>query len=132
MCQEQSSIPMGALLSLSHDDCNRPRLMRACGHIPALDQKIDARVIGKLSLQQRLAIGAIHAYRALRPRAIGDACMFEPSCSRFTEIAIEYEGVLRGARRGWNRILRCKDTSGGVDIPDAFLHKLEGNHHGGI
>jgi putative membrane protein insertion efficiency factor len=59
---------------------------------------------------QALAIHSIHAYqRALAGPAarIGLRCRFTPTCSRYAEIAITREGVVRGGWRAMKRIARC-------------------------
>ena len=59
---------------------------------------------------QAIAITAIHGYqRALSPLAarIGLRCRFTPTCSRYAEIAIARDGVMRGGARALARIARC-------------------------
>ncbi len=48
----------------------------------------------------------------LRP-LLGSGCRFEPSCSVYTERAIARYGVVRGARLGMARLLRCHPFHGG-------------------
>ena len=49
-------------------------------------------------------------------------CMFYPSCSEYSYLAIEKYGVIKGSILGFWRIIRCNPLSkGGVDnIPDEF------------
>src|SRR5262249_50784748 len=59
---------------------------------------------------QALAIHSIHAYqRGLAGPAarIGLRCRFTPTCSRYAEVAIAREGVVRGGWRAMKRIARC-------------------------
>lgn len=59
-----------------------------------------------MSPLKSLGIGMIHAYRILfawMPRS----CRFEPSCSHYTEQAIERYGLFRGSWMGAKRIARC-------------------------
>ena len=59
---------------------------------------------------QAIAITSIHGYqRALSPLAarIGLRCRFTPTCSRYAEIAIARDGVMRGGARALARIARC-------------------------
>lgn len=48
---------------------------------------------------------------------VGSAgCRFYPSCSEYTKQALEQYGCIRGAVKGFWRILRCNPFhSGGVD-----------------
>jgi putative membrane protein insertion efficiency factor len=65
---------------------------------------------------QRLLIGLIHLYRKTLSPLIGQQCRFTPSCSRYTEEAIELYGPARGSWMGVKRILRCQPfCEGGHD-----------------
>lgn len=55
---------------------------------------------------KRIGIGLIRAYRVLFAW-LPDACRFEPTCSRYTEQAIERYGLARGGWMGARRIARC-------------------------
>ena len=56
---------------------------------------------------QQLAIKFIQLYRLLLSPWIGQQCRFYPSCSVYTEEAIQQHGVLKGSLLGAWRILRC-------------------------
>jgi uncharacterized protein len=59
---------------------------------------------------QAIAIGGIHAYqRALSPAAarIGLRCRFTPTCSRYADVVIARDGVVRGGVKAIARIARC-------------------------
>lgn len=66
--------------------------------------------VGVLLNAQPIALAAVHGYqRTLSPIAahVGLRCRFTPTCSRYAEIAIARDGIVRG---GWNtvkRIARC-------------------------
>jgi len=69
-----------------------------------------------------IAIGSIHAYqRVLSPVAarIGLRCRFTPTCSRYAEIVIARDGVVRGGARALARIARCGPWTpvGALDEP---------------
>jgi uncharacterized protein len=61
---------------------------------------------------KRLGIGLIHLYRVLFAWA-PSSCRYEPSCSRYTEQAIERYGLLKGSWMGAKRIARCNPFSAG-------------------
>jgi uncharacterized protein len=59
---------------------------------------------------QPLALAGVHAYqRALSPLAAraGVRCRFTPTCSRYAEIAIARDGVVRGGWLALKRVARC-------------------------
>ena len=55
---------------------------------------------------KRVGIALIHAYR-LAFAWLPSSCRYEPTCSRYTEQAIERYGLIRGSVMGARRIARC-------------------------
>ena len=53
-----------------------------------------------------VGVGLIHLYRLVFAW-LPSSCRFEPSCSRYTEQAIQKYGLLRGSWMGAKRIGRC-------------------------
>jgi putative membrane protein insertion efficiency factor len=71
---------------------------------------------------EAVAIGGIHLYqRTLAPvlARAGLRCRFVPTCSRFGEVVIARDGVVRGGWEVLKRILRCGPwtTEGTIDEP---------------
>jgi uncharacterized protein len=56
---------------------------------------------------RRLLIGIVKAYQLLVSPALGSACRFEPTCSRYAVEALKVHGSLRGGALSAWRILRC-------------------------
>ena len=60
--------------------------------------------------------GEAHPPLPARVRVVPSQCRFEPSCSRYTEQAIQKYGLLRGSWMGAKRIGRCHPWNpGGYD-----------------
>ncbi len=65
---------------------------------------------------RRIVGGAIRAYQRFVSPLLPPSCRFSPSCSRYTLIAVQKHGVLKGSLMGAWRILRCNPFSkGGFD-----------------
>lgn len=99
----------------------RPRVARALGLPLAWDDHVDA--MGWPAVAQTGFIGAAlcRLYRAARPKAIGDRCGFEPSCSRFAELCFRRHGTLRGLPLVVRRLRTCKGDAGGLDAPPGCI-----------
>jgi putative membrane protein insertion efficiency factor len=62
-----------------------------------------------------IGIGLIRLYRVVFGW-LPSSCRYEPTCSRYTEQAIEKYGLFRGGWMGARRIARCHPWSeGGYD-----------------
>ena len=68
-----------------------------------------------VGILERVGIALIHAYRF----AFGwlpSSCRYEPTCSHYTEQAIDKYGLLKGSWMGARRIARCHPWNpGGYD-----------------
>ncbi|MGO9815598.1 MAG: membrane protein insertion efficiency factor YidD [Isosphaeraceae bacterium] len=65
-----------------------------------------------------LLIGLIRVYQATLSPLLGNACRFEPSCSRYMVESLKKHGLVRGLARGLRRLSRCHPWNpGGYDPP---------------
>lgn len=63
-----------------------------------------------------LALKLIRFYQRFISPALPSACIYEPTCSRYTYEAIEIHGFIRGTWMGIKRISRCHPFhEGGYD-----------------
>ncbi len=71
-------------------------------------------------------IGLIYLYKYTISEILPDCCIYQPTCSIYTLIAIQRFGVLKGCYLGMKRILRCRPKcKGGVDpVPDSLKTNL--------
>ncbi|KQV96740.1 MULTISPECIES: membrane protein insertion efficiency factor YidD [unclassified Roseateles] len=62
----------------------------------------------------------VRGYRLMLSPWLGNACRFEPTCSRYSLGALEKHGALAGSYLTVHRILRCQPwCNGGHDpVPD--------------
>jgi putative membrane protein insertion efficiency factor len=65
-----------------------------------------------------LLVGSIWVYQRTLSPMLGNACRFEPSCSRYMVASLRKYGLFRGLARGLRRFLRCHPWDpGGYDPP---------------
>lgn len=75
------------------------------------------------SAAERVTLGAIGFYRAhgsALMRHFGAECRFQPTCSRYAELAVRKYGVVQGLAKTTWRIARCNpltSSRGDVDYP---------------
>lgn len=69
---------------------------------------------------RKVALLLIRFYQRYISPVLPSACIYEPTCSRYTYEAIERYGVIRGSWLGAKRIARCHPfAKGGYDpVPD--------------
>ena len=85
-------------------------------------------LISVQTMIKKILLGLISGYRYAISPYLGNHCRFYPSCSTYTQEAIEQYGVLTGLWLGLKRILRCHPfTAGGYDPvpkqPDSSLNQ---------
>ena len=66
---------------------------------------------------KRALIWLVHLYQHYAPDRVRLKCVFEPSCSEYMILCINKYGAIRGAIKGFIRLLRCHPPNGGKDCP---------------
>ncbi len=98
------------------DEKLRPSVERALTGTTELDSKIASLPIPNDNLFNKWAIMFLRKYRQITPMSIRCRCVFEPSCSHYSELAVREHGVIRGLRFTVSRLRRCKSGNGGKDL----------------
>ena len=85
--------------------------------------QFDQKSIG---LGSYVGISIIRAYRYTFSFLIGRSCRFQPTCSHYTETAIQRFGLWCGIWIGLARILRCNPfgSSGFDPVPEQFSEHI--------
>ncbi|WP_229837842.1 membrane protein insertion efficiency factor YidD [Cellvibrio zantedeschiae] len=103
-------------MQLNVDEKLRPSLERKLTGTTRMDAAIGQLPIPKSPLPITMAVMLLRGYRKLRPKSIGNRCVFEPSCSHYSELAIRQNGLVKGVRLTAGRLLRCRPNAGGLDL----------------
>lgn len=109
----------GITIECRVDDALVPSVLRAFAGATPLDLQVDSLAVPKRPMWLAASIRALRWYRSRAGPYLGQRCVFEPSCSRYAELALRHHGFFRGLFRSLDRLRRCRPGFGGVDIPGA-------------
>ena len=98
------------------DEKLRPAVERTMTGTTVLDSKIAALPLPANAPLKKIVVIMLRKYRMLVPFALRNRCVFEPSCSHYSELAVRQHGVLRGFLLTINRLNKCKCGNGGIDL----------------
>ena len=94
-----------------------PSVLRVLVGKTAMDIDVDNMKTPKSPTWLRFAIGWLRAYRSHVSNRLGRRCVFEPSCSRYAELALRKHGLAVGLAKTLSRLFRCRPGQGGLDLP---------------
>ncbi len=60
-------------------------------------------------------VKALRFYQNNISQKLGNRCVFDPSCSRYSELAFRDKGFKKGLILTLNRLKRCRPENGGID-----------------
>ena len=100
------------------DERLRPSVERKLTGTTKIDAELAARPLPTKPIKIKLLIGLLRLYRKLAPKALRCRCVFDPSCSHYSELAVRQYGVLKGIKLTCKRLGRCKPGMGGIDFLD--------------
>ena len=66
---------------------------------------------------KRIIIWFVLCYQRFASIERRERCRFEPSCSEYMILSLQKYGLIKGLRKGINRLRRCKPPNGGFDPP---------------
>ena len=116
--EESRFIDLGnATVELRLDPMLTPRVLRAFAGRTPHDAVVDALDVKLSPLWLNSCVRLLRWYRRSYSVRSGHRCIFDPSCSRYAELAIRKHGFLRGVLLTANRLRRCSPNRGGVDLP---------------
>lgn len=94
-----------------------PAVTRALVGRTRRDAEVDALKVPMKPVCVWAAVSLLRLYRRIRPVAVGNRCVWDPSCSRYAELAVRQYGLLQGIVATIQRLVRCRPGRGGVDTP---------------
>ena len=105
------------------DESLRPSVERKLTGTTPGDVKISTLSLPQKPLLVKISVAMLRFYRRLAPTFLRNRCVFEPSCSHYSELAFRQKGFFLGLKLTWHRLTRCRAGTGGID----YLFLKEGD-----
>lgn len=106
----------GATFEIHAPAATQVAVIRALTGSTQTDDMIDALPAPAGPSPAACAVRALRWYRARISSKTPGRCAYEPTCSRYAELAIRIHGVRKGLILGLRRVVRCRGQ-GGLDLP---------------
>lgn len=94
-----------------------PAIKRVFTGTTPCDSEIDALPLPQRPIWLSLVVRTLRWYRSTVASRLGNRCVFEPSCSHYSELAFRKYGFRRGLTLTVRRLYSCRSGSGGLDLP---------------
>ena len=107
----------GVTIELRVDESLAPATLRAFAGTTPTDAEVDALALPWKPRVLHMCIQLLRWYRANISPRMGQRYVFEPSCSRYAELALRRHGLFRGLLLTLSRVHRCRPGAGGIDLP---------------
>lgn len=80
-----------------------------------MDLEIQNLPVPKKPIWLNLTVRMLRFYQNNISEKLGNRCVFDPSCSRYSELAFREKGFFKGLNLTINRLKRCRPENGGID-----------------
>ena len=74
-------------------------------------------IVALIIRAKAIVIFLIRLYQRYGPYDVRCMCVFIPNCSEYMILAIKKYGLIKGIKKGKDRLSRCHDPNGGEDYP---------------
>ena len=92
-------------------------VLRALTGTTPWDVEVDALPLPLRPYWLRQCVRLFKWYRKVISPKLGQRCVYEPSCSRYSELALTKHGFTKGIVLTAKRLHRCRPGAGGIDLP---------------
>jgi putative component of membrane protein insertase Oxa1/YidC/SpoIIIJ protein YidD len=106
------------------DEALRPRVERQLCETTHGDSAVGALPLPSKPFLVKAAVGLLRLFPRLAPIRLRGRCVFEPSCSHYSELVFQQAGFWKGLQLTFSRLRRCGPNAGGVDY--SFLSQGSG------
>lgn len=106
----------GIEIELRVGEALAPATLRSLAGSTPSDTAVDALTVPSGPLWLVFCIRVLRWYRRVISPRLGRRCVFDPSCSRYSELAFRRKGFFKGIALTLRRLQRCRPGAGGTDI----------------
>jgi len=115
---EKDSVEVDSAFVIEGDELPAPAELHRVIRESRSRQRLEVESPARVGFGRRTAIALIRLYQRRLSARLRRKCLLEPSCSRYAELAIAQNGVLRGSSETWQRLHRCRpENEGAIDYP---------------
>lgn len=96
-------------------------------HLPTIERMLKGTTDSDVAIQEMkipnrpiwlyFTVKTLRWYRNHISPKLGSRCVFEPSCSHYSELAFRKKGIIKGIILTTKRLYRCRPGNGGIDMP---------------
>jgi len=79
------------------------------------DIEIESLKVPQRPIWLMVTVKSIRFYQAHISERLGNRCVFDPSCSHYSEMAFRQKGFIRGVIHTIKRLNKCRPQNGGID-----------------
>ncbi|WP_082026529.1 membrane protein insertion efficiency factor YidD [Flammeovirga sp. OC4] len=97
-------------------DEDQPIVYRAIFKHTPEDIEIHSQTIPKKPFWLFCVVKSIRFYQKYLSERLGNRCVYNPSCSRYSEMAFRKKGFYKGLILTIDRLKRCQPQNGGNDF----------------
>jgi putative membrane protein insertion efficiency factor len=116
---KDSKVEIDSVLVIEGDELPPPAELCRAVREARPRQRLEVEAPARVGFGGRAVIALIRLYQRFLSGRLRRKCLLEPSCSRYAELAIAQNGVLRGSRETWQRLQRCRpENEANIDYPE--------------
>lgn len=112
---KNSNIEEGSLIEFNINPIDEILVKRQILGKTERDAHIEQLPIPSKPIWLRAVIKSIRFYQNRVSHQLGNRCVFDPSCSHYSELAFREKGLIKGTLLTIKRLLRCRPKNGGID-----------------
>ena len=105
----------GDILEFNVDPKNAIIVQRHFKRLTERDEIIEKEPLPVRPFWLWFTIKSIRFYQKYISEKLGNRCVYDPSCSHYSELAFRKYGFIKGIKLTISRLKRCQPINGGID-----------------